>query len=145
MTEERKHSLQVTTSDDDSSSRRREKIMISRQKTPVDFAFMSIRSSITKKQYPRRLKMFFDHMGLKGNSLEEQAQTFLTKAKEEPDCWVEDNILFYLNYHKDRVLKTKEIAAGTLYNLYAPIIIFCKRHKHSLPSIDWDMLSERAF
>jgi hypothetical protein len=28
--------------------------------------------------------MFFDYMGLKGNSLEEQAQTFLTKAKEEP-------------------------------------------------------------
>ena len=68
----------TTTSDEDSSSRRREKMTISRQKTPVEFAFMAIRSPITKKQYPRRLKMFFDYMGLKGNSLEEQAQTFLT-------------------------------------------------------------------
>ncbi len=101
--EKRKYSLQVTSDDDNnSSSKRREKIAISRQKTSVDFAFMSIRSPITKKQYPRRLKLFFDYLGLEGNSLEEQAQTFLIKAKEEPDYWVEGNILFYLNYHKDK-------------------------------------------
>ncbi len=101
---------------------------------------MSIRSPITKKQYPRRLKLFFDYLGLEGNSKNKHKPS-LTKAKEEPDYWVEDSMLFYLNYH--RVLKTKEIAAATLHNLYAPIIIFCKRHKHSLlPSIDWDMLSD---
>jgi hypothetical protein len=67
----------------------------------------------------------------------------LEKAKEESPYWVEDSILDYLNYHKDRVIKTKEIAAGTLHNLYAPIATFCKRHKQSgLPPIDWDMLAE---
>jgi hypothetical protein len=81
-------------------------------------------------------------MSLEGNTLEEQAQTFLARAKKEQEYWVEDNILLFLNYHKNRVLKTKEIAAGTLYNYYQPIVIFCKRHKHSLPPIDWDMLSK---
>lgn len=104
---------------------------------------MSVRSPTTKKQYPRRLKQFFDFIGgLSGDTVEEQALAFLAQAKREPEYWVEDSILLFVNHQKDRVLITKEIAAGTLYNFYQPIAIFCKRHKHSLPPIDWDMLSE---
>jgi integrase len=134
--------LQVI-SDDNNNNSRREKLAISRLTTPVEFAFMSIRSPTTKKQYPRRLKQFFDFIGgLSGDTVEEQALAFLAQAKREPEYWVEDSILLFVNHQKDRVLITKEIAAGTLYNFYQPIAIFCKRHKHSLPPIDWDMLSE---
>jgi hypothetical protein len=45
--------------DDD---RRERTATISRQKTPVAFAYMSIRSPITKDQYARRLKQFFDQL-----------------------------------------------------------------------------------
>lgn len=133
----------ISDNDNNNNNSRREKLAISRQTTPVDFAFMSVRSPTTKKQYPRRLKQFFDFIGgLSGDTVEEQALAFLAQAKREPEYWVEDSILLFVNHQKDRVLITKEIAAGTLYNFYQPIAIFCKRHKHSLPPIDWDMLSE---
>jgi hypothetical protein len=137
--------LQVISDDknNNNNNSRREKLAISRQTTPVDFAFMSVRSPTTKKQYPRRLKRFFDYLSLEGNTVEEQAKIFLARAKIEPEFWVEDSILSYLDHNKERVLVTKEIEAGTLLNLYQPIVIFCKRHKHSLPTtIDWDMISE---
>jgi hypothetical protein len=138
--------LQVISDDkNNNNNSTREKLAISRQTTPVEFAFMSVRTPTTKKQYPRRLKRFFDYLSLEGNTAEEQAKTFLARAMKEPEFWVEDSILSYLNHHKERVLITKEIEAGTLENLYQPIVIFCKRHKHSLPTtttIDWDMLKK---
>jgi hypothetical protein len=87
--------LQVINDDDNNNktknntNRESESIAISRHTTPVDFAFMSIRSPTTKKQYPRRLKQFFDYMSLEGNTLEEQAQTFLAGAKKEQEYWVD--------------------------------------------------------
>jgi hypothetical protein len=53
---------------------------ISRQTTPVEFAFTSIRSPITKKNYLGILRQFFDHVGLPGNTIEEKGQVFLNKA-----------------------------------------------------------------
>jgi hypothetical protein len=115
---------------------------ISRQTTPVQFAFVRTRSPLTKKQYQRRLKQFFDYLGLSGDTIEDQAQTFLARAKNESEYWVEDSILLYMNSQKDRVLITKEIAPGTLHNFYQPIKNFCKAHKLSnlLSSsiIDWE-------
>jgi hypothetical protein len=94
--------LQVISDDNNNNNNStREKLAISRQTTPVDFAFMSVRSLTTKKQYPRRLKRFFDYLSLEGNTEEEQAKTFLGRAMKEPEFWVEDSILFYLNYHKE--------------------------------------------
>ncbi len=69
---------------------------ISRQTTPVKFAFISIRAPLTKKQYPRRLKLFFDHIVIRGENIEEQAQPFLAKAKTELEYWIEENIQLYL-------------------------------------------------
>jgi hypothetical protein len=109
----------ISDNDNNNNNSRREKLAISRQTTPVDFAFMSVRSPTTKKQYPRRLKQFFDFIGgLSGDTVEEQALAFLAQAKREPEYWVEDSILLFVNHQKDRVLITKEIAAGTLYNFY---------------------------
>jgi hypothetical protein len=105
----------ISDNDNNNNNSRREKLAISRQTTPVDFAFMSVRSPTTKKQYPRRLKQFFDFIGgLSGDTVEEQALAFLAQAKREPEYWVEDSILLFVNHQKDRVLITKEIAAGTL-------------------------------
>jgi hypothetical protein len=88
--------------------------LITRQTTPVEFALTSIRSPFTKKQYPRTLKLLFDHIGLQGNSLEEQGQAFLAQARKGEEnnnnnnnnnqYWAEDNILFFLESQKQRVL-----------------------------------------
>jgi hypothetical protein len=103
---------------------------------------MRARTPSSKKQYQRLLKQFFDYLGLSGETIEDQAQTFLAKAKNQPEYWVQDSIFLYLNSHKERVLITKEITPGTLYNFYQPIKVFCKAHKHNLQSslavIDWE-------
>jgi len=44
---------------------------------------MFCNSPSTKTQYPRRLKLFFDFIGLEGEDLEEQGQAFSDHAKQE--------------------------------------------------------------
>lgn len=50
---------------------------------PVLYAFMFCNSPSTKTQYPRRLKLFFDFIGLEGEDLKEQGEAFLDDAKQE--------------------------------------------------------------
>jgi hypothetical protein len=71
---------------------------ISRQTTPVEFAFTSIRSPFTRKNYLRILRQFFDYVGIAEDTIEEKGQAFLKKAKEEAEknnnsYWAEDIIL----------------------------------------------------
>jgi hypothetical protein len=44
---------------------------------------MFCNSPSTKTQYRRRLKLFFDFIGLEGEDLEEQGQAFSDHAKHE--------------------------------------------------------------
>ena len=115
-------------------------IIITRQTTPIAFALTSIRSIYTKKQYPGRLKAFFNYIGLPGNSLEEQAQAFLAQARKGMDnnnqYWTEDTILFFLEFQKQRIDR-EEITAGTLVNFYSVIKTFCDAYKRELQDIDW--------
>jgi hypothetical protein len=45
----------------------------------------------SKRQYPRRLKIFLDYLRIEG-SLEEQAEQFYSKAIENPQ-WAEDVLM----------------------------------------------------
>jgi hypothetical protein len=134
-----------------------------RRATPVTFAFMSVRSPFTREHYKGRLKEFFDFVGLPGDSLDEQGQAFLAKAKAEnndnnnsnssrggtsgssnsnnDDYWAEDTILSFLDHQKQRVAKG-ELAANTLQTFYAPIRAFCAVHQRDSPFIDWKGISK---
>jgi hypothetical protein len=83
---------------------------------PVSYAFMYCNSPSTKKKYPRRLKLFFDFIGIPGKDLEEQGQIFLDYAKQEDRNWLSQQIMLYLDNEKQKVLR-KEISAGTLRRL----------------------------
>jgi hypothetical protein len=64
---------------------------------PVSYAFMFCNSPSTKTQYPRRLKLFFDFIGLEGEDLEEQGQAFLDHAKQEgARAWSSQQIMMLL-------------------------------------------------
>jgi hypothetical protein len=43
----------------------------------------AVKSPESKRQYPRRFKMFLDFLGF-GGSLEDQAEEFLKNAKQNP-------------------------------------------------------------
>ena len=112
-------------------------------KKPVEYAFMFINSPDTKRQYPKRLKLFFDFIGIEGGEgeegkedIEEQGLAFLDQAKREGSTWVAQNVMSYLNHHKERVLRN-EIASGTLKNLYRPIKTFCDAYPEISDSIPW--------
>lgn len=48
-----------------------------KRKEPVSYAFKYLNSQYAKRQYPRRLKLFFDHLELAAGELEEQGQAFV--------------------------------------------------------------------
>jgi hypothetical protein len=76
-------------------------------------------SPSTQRQYPRRLKLFFDFIGLEGQDIEEQGQAFLDQTTQDP-AWANQNVMMYLDHQRQRVLR-KEITAGTLRTLWRPI------------------------
>jgi hypothetical protein len=122
-------------------------LLLLRQTNPVQFAFTYLRSPDTRRQYPRNLKLFFDYLHLlpggsssNNNNLEEQAKAFLDKATGNPQ-WVEENILLFLDFHKQRVIR-KEIAAGTVKNFYRPIKTFYDAHDDILPSLNWKRIAK---
>ncbi|MDQ4066461.1 MAG: hypothetical protein M3114_02605 [Thermoproteota archaeon] len=113
----------------------------SSDKRPVDYAFIYINSPQTRKQYPTRLKQFFDFIGLDGD-LEQQGQAFLEKARQKGnELWASHQLMFYLDYHKQRVLR-KEITAGTLQNLYKPIKMFCDAYPDVSANIHWKRINK---
>jgi hypothetical protein len=108
-----------------------------KRKEPVSYAFKYLNSTYAKRQYPRRLELFFDHLELAGE-FEEQGQAFLDKAKENPQ-WAQESIIDFIDFHKKRVLK-KELAAGTLMNFFQPIKLFCEMN--DLTTLNWKRLSK---
>jgi hypothetical protein len=111
------------------------------QQRPVAYAFMYVNAAYTKRQYPKRLKQFFDFVGLDGD-LEQQGQMFLEEARRQNDgTWATQQIVFYLDYHKQRVLNRKHkeghITAGTLHTLYQPIKTFCDAYPDVSTKINW--------
>jgi hypothetical protein len=101
---------------------------LTRQKTPVAYAFDRLDSPVSKDRYREKIAAFFDFIGLEGNSLEEKGLAFLAEAKQEVidnknPYWIEDNIQDYLKHHKERI-KKGEIVANTLETYYWPIKSF---------------------
>lgn len=66
----------------------------------------ALKSSEARRQYPRRLKLFFDSVGL-GGTLNEQAIESLKRLKEDINS-EQANLLRFLDFHKERV-RRKEL------------------------------------
>jgi hypothetical protein len=109
--------------------------------SPLNQFIYALRSSEAQKQYSIRLKMFFNFLGLHG-TIEEQAQFFLDKAQNNNGGgvqWTQDNIINFINHHKQRVLR-KELAAGTLNNYFMAVKLFCEMNDIAA-AINWKWCS----
>jgi hypothetical protein len=107
------------------------------QQTPLYSFMYALKSSEARRQYPKRLKMLFDYLKLQG-PLEEQAKHFLDKTQNKDIQWAQDNIMMFLDFHKERVRK-KELAAGTLKNYYRAVKLFCEMNDLTL---NWKRISK---
>jgi hypothetical protein len=95
-------------------------------------AFMyGIKSPETKRQYPRRLKMFLDFLDLGTDiPLEEQSNIFLSKALDNIQ-WAEQSFMRFVGFQLERV-KTGEIAGCTISNYYKATKLFCEMNNLAL-------------
>src|SRR5688500_3997499 len=85
----------------------------------------AVRSQITRDDYLRRLRIFFDYIDLlNGKPIEERCNIFAIKDKENNN-WVFNNILRFLQYQKDRV-EQQQITGATLRNFVKAIKLFCE-------------------
>jgi hypothetical protein len=105
-----------------SDDKTREKELITQEQqhgqSPIYSFMYALKSTEARRQYPKRLKMFYDFLGLPG-SLEEQASDFLEKARKNAQ-WAQDSIIVFIDFHMQRV-RRKELAAGTLKNYYRAV------------------------
>ncbi len=97
----------------------------------------ALKSSEARRQYPKRLKMFFDYLRFTG-SLEDQAMDFLNQAKQHGTQWAQHSLMLFLDFHKQRV-RQKELAAGTLKNYYRAAKLFCEMNDLTL---NWRKISK---
>jgi hypothetical protein len=105
------------------------------QQSPLYSFMYALKSSEARRQYPKRLKMLFDFLGLSA-SLEEQANEFLDKARQNIQ-WSQDSIMKFLDFHKQRV-RRKELAADNIFfrfsiRLTSVMVSFVRDHS-LLPS-----------
>jgi len=93
--------------------------------SPYENFVMALKSSETKRQYLKLLKMFLDHIKLEVSlSFEERINLLYQKSMAESN-WLATNTFRYILFHKNRV-ERKEIVAGTLKNHAKVIRLFCR-------------------
>jgi hypothetical protein len=98
-------------------------LAILEEQNPMSVFSYALKSPETKRQYPRRFKVFLDFLDLK-DYLEEQAKQFLLSARRNRQ-WAEDNLMQFINFQKERSNK-KEISESTISNYYKATKLFCE-------------------
>ena len=74
-----------------------------RQTKPVSYAFKVLNSQETVFHYKKRIGYFFNYLRLPGSDLAPQAVAFMSHATREGQEYVEEAIINYLDYQKQRV------------------------------------------
>jgi hypothetical protein len=90
------------------------------ERDPMTVFVYALKAPETRRQYPRRFKVFLDFLKLNG-SLQDQAKQFLFKARQNPS-WAESTFMKFIDYQKERSIR-REISESTISNYYKAIIL----------------------
>ena len=90
---------------------------------PIAVFLYAVKSPESKRQYPRRFKMFLDFLRLPGD-LHNQAKEFLRNAKANPK-WIQDNLIDFIAYQNERA-RQGYISVSTIPNYYRATKLFCE-------------------
>jgi len=104
---------------------------------PMTKFMYALKAKESKRQYPRRFKMFLDFLGLEG-TINEQAKQFLENTKRNPQ-WTEDEFMDFVSFQLQRVSRG-EIAESTIKNYYRPNKLFCEMNGCA-QMVNWKMIS----
>jgi hypothetical protein len=96
---------------------------------PMTLFLYALKAPESKRQYPRRFKMFLDYLNLK-ITIQEQAKQFLINARANPQ-WAQDKLMQFIAYQNQRV-SLGEISPSTIPNYYRATKLFCEMHDITL-------------
>jgi len=82
----------------------------------------ALKSKESKRQYPRRFKMFLDFLKIEG-TINDQARQFLINTKNNPQ-WTEEKFMDFVSFQLERVNRG-EITEPTIKNYYKSTKLFC--------------------
>ena len=96
----------------------------------IDNFLYALKAPETKRQYPRRLKVFLDFLQIDSpysdfdQDLRYKASIFAKLAKDSPQ-WALDKLMKFILSQKERATKG-EISECTISNYYKPTKLFCE-------------------
>jgi hypothetical protein len=102
---------------------------LTEQQQPMSIFLYALKAPESRRQYPRRFKMFLDFLKLQV-TIEEQAMEFLTKTRQNPQ-WAQDNLMQFMALQNERA-RRKEIAERTISNYYKATKLFCEMNDLTL-------------
>jgi tetratricopeptide (TPR) repeat protein len=104
---------------------------------PMGMFLYALRAPETRRQYPRRLKVFLDYLKLEG-PIEQQAIEFLSKAKQNVQ-WAQNSLMQFITFQKERA-KNGEISYLTIGNYYKATKLFIEMNTDT-PIINWKKIT----
>jgi integrase len=110
-------------------------LAVTEEQDPLVMFLYALKAPETKRQYPRRFKVFLDFLNLEG-TFEEQTKQFLMKARTNHQ-WAQDNFMQFIAFQIQRA-NHKEIAESTISNYYKATKLFCEMNDLSL---SWKKIS----
>jgi integrase len=97
---------------------------------------MALKSREVQRQYPNLLEKFLDFCRFEGLDIEQKSLEFFRFAKDKSQDEVEDIIIRFVSFQKERIDR-QEITAGTLRNYVKAIKLFCRMNRIN---ISWDII-----
>lgn len=99
------------------------------ERDPMTVFAYALKAPETRRQYPRRFKIFLDFLKLNG-AIQDQAKQFLFKARQNPS-WAESTFMKFIDYQKERSIR-REISESTISNYYKATKLFCEMNDLTL-------------
>lgn len=105
---------------------------------PLQQFTYALRAPETKRQYPRRLKVFMDFVNLEGDL---KQQTRILKERIQNDrIWFKVSLIKFFEFQKERA-RRNDIAYSTISNYYKAIKLFVEMNFDN-PVVNWKKISK---
>lgn len=113
------------------------------QENPLAMFMYALEAPESKRQYPKRLKVFLDFLTskneLSNSDLENQCRGFITRSKTDPK-WANKKLMDFVLYQNERVYK-EEIVYGTIRNYLKAIKLFLDMNSDT-PIVNWKRITK---
>jgi hypothetical protein len=113
------------------------------QENPLQMFMYALKAPESKRQYPKRLKVFLDFLTYKNelfhSDLENQCKEFMIKSQIDSK-WANSQLIHFVQYQKERVYKG-EIVYATIRNYLKTVKLFLEMNS-DVPIVNWKRITK---